>query len=260
MTPASLDLLVRPRDDRSTRSPRPWAERIVALAQRLATALDDRERSSDRGELWLLLTATLSRCARLEMQSIGPVSREDIEDLVASKALDLLHRIEAGSLVLRDDTPGALPGFLARTMRNAIVDLKRRERVRNGGFHDAGMVDIDQLTEAEARIPVVPSNRVEFDEVTRALESCLEKLAPRARLIWIFRTFFEMSSRDIAAHPDIQLKASHVDVLVGRTRSAVQTCLVQRGLDASHFDVVGIARLWDRFVRPSHAPGITDDA
>lgn len=255
MTPASANRLSPLHADPAARSHRPWVERLAVLAGRLATPLDEKARARDRGELWLLLTAVLSRYTRARTLALGPLAREDIEDLVAGKAFDLLRRIESGALQFRCEAPHEIPAFLARTCHNAIVDLRRRERLRQGGPHTAD--DAQALLEPETslRTESSPSGRVEFAEMTHALEHCLEQLAPRARRVWILRTFFEMSSRDIAAHPEVAIKPSHVDVVVSRTRAAVQACLAKRGFEAADFDLVGIARLWDRFVRPAEQNG-----
>jgi len=233
-----------------------WAERMLLLAQQLAFPLEDTARAHARGELWLLLSAVLARFARSQVRTLGPLSREDLEDLVATKALDLMHRIESGSLVLSREEDGDVSGFIARTSRNAIIDHLRRERTRRGGNNDhAGSIDVTELAIDPAHDGDAPSNRVELEELTRALEKCVENLSPRARRIWILRTFFEMSSRDIAAHPDIQLTPANVDVIAGRTRSALRAGLKQAGFDASHLAVADIARLWDRFVRVGREEG-----
>jgi RNA polymerase sigma factor (sigma-70 family) len=227
-----------------------WADRVVLLAGQLAGTLDDTARAHARGELWLLLSAVLARFARAQVHTLGPLSREDLEDLVATKALDLLRRIEGGSLVLGRESDGDVSGFIARTSRNAVIDHLRRERTRRGGSDDpVESIDVAELAIDPARDEDAPSHRVELAELTCALETCVEALAPRARRIWIFRTFLEMSSRDIAAHPDIRLTPAHVDVIVSRSRSALRACLEHAGFDASHLSVAGMARLWDRFVR-----------
>ena len=229
---------------------RPWVERVHALAGLLAGQLDDRARADARGELWLLLSSALAKCARAQRASRGWLSREDVEDLVATKALDLLRSIEEHRLVLRGGGGGGDPGFeayLAQVMRNAIIDQSRRG-LRQGMITDR----VDEawgVSAADPTVPCpdVPSSGIEVDELARALEACLGGLAPRARRIWIFRTFFEMSSRDIAAHPDVALRPKHVDVLVGRVRAAIRACLGERGFDGSQVEIVGVARLWDRF-------------
>jgi len=229
--------------------PRPWADRVVLLAERLAQPLDDAARAEARGELWLLLCSALGRFARSQMRTLGPLTREELEDLIATKALELLHRIEGGRLVLRRDPAHDVPGFMAQVSRNAIIDVLRRERLRRGDLSDPEAEVEGAIGAATRSSGAAPSSGVEIDEMARALESCLEKLAPRARLIWIFRTFFEMSSREIASHPDVGIQAAHVDVVVGRARSAVRSCLERKGFDASHVGASGAARLWDRFVR-----------
>jgi RNA polymerase sigma factor (sigma-70 family) len=233
-----------------------WAERVLLLAQQLAVPLEDAARAHARGELWLLLSAVLARFARSQVRTLGPLSREDLEDLVATKALDLMHRIESGSLVLSREEDGDVSGFIARISRNAIIDHLRRERTRRGGNNDpAGSIDVTELAIDPVHDGDAPSNRVELEELTRALEKCVENLAPRARRIWILRTFFELSSREIAEHPDIQLTPANVDVIVSRTRTALRACLKQGGFDASHLAVAGMARLWDRFVRVGREDG-----
>jgi len=242
--------------DANSKGSRPWAERVALLAGQLAAPLEEPARAAARTELWVLLSAALARYARSQARSLGPLTREDLEDLVATKALDLLHRVESGALVLRRDSPRDVSGFVAQTSRNAIIDHLRRERTRRGGNGDAqAPLDVAELAAGRSHDAISPSNRVEFAEVTAALELCIETLAPRARRIWIFRTFFEMSSRDIAAHPDIRLTPANVDVIVGRARTALRTCLEKGGIGVTDLAVAGMARLWDRFVRAAERNG-----
>ena len=256
MTPETTEPVGGPSPDSTSKGIRPWAERLALLAEQLATPLDEPTRAAVRGELWLLLSAALARFARAQVRTLGSLTREDLEDLVATKALDLLHRIESGSLVLRRDSARDVSGFVAQTSRNAIIDHLRRERTRRGGNGDAqSPVDVAELAAGRSRDAIPPSNRVEFAEVTTALELCIETLAPRARRIWIFRTFFDMSSRDIAAHPDIRVTPANVDVIVGRARTALRACLEKGGVGATDLAVAGMARLWDRFVRAADRDG-----
>lgn len=256
MTPEATEPVGAIPPDTTAPESRPWAERVALLAEQLATPLADSARGIARAELWVLLSSALARFARSQARTLGPLTREDLEDLVATKALDLLHRIESGALVLRRGDSSEVSGFVAQTSRNAIIDLLRRERVRRGNGHAAETsVDASELAGGRSNDAIQPSNRVEFAEVTAALEQCVETLAPRARRIWIFRTFFEMSSRDIAAHPEIRLNPANVDVIVGRARTTLRDCLTKAGMDASHLAIAGVARLWERFVRDANTNG-----
>lgn len=232
-------------------SPRPWVERVRALSAQLATPLDDRRRAEARGELWLLLCSALAQSIRAQRASIGHLSREDVEDLASNKALDLLRGVEEGRIVFEEDTAERIPAFMARISRNAIIDLLRKERGREGRPSEEEEEELptsDAPSRASDRADVA-SSPVEFDELARAIDSCLERLAPRARRIWIFRTLFEMSSREIADHPDIGLRADYVDVLVGRVRNAVRACLAEHGFEGNHENLSGIARLWERLAQ-----------
>ena len=251
MTSGTTDRGTTPTSPPTTPALRPWVERIHALAARLATPLDDQARAQARGELWLLLSAALARSIRAQRVGLGPLSREDVEDLASTKAFDLLRGIEEGRIVLKDEAAHQVPAFLARIGRNAIIDLLRRERPRGSRTSDReeGTVDVTELARTLPGGTDVASSRVELEELARALDSCLDRLAPRARRIWIFRTLFEMSSREIAVHPDIRLKPEHVDVLVGRVRNAVRACLAKHGFEGDHVEATGIARLWDRIAR-----------
>ena len=82
-------------------------------------------------------------------------------------------------------------------------------------------------------------------EFARDLLKCLGALQSRSLLIWFFRAFYDLSSREIATHPSIRLEVGHVDVVMQRTRAAIQQCLQQAGHDASEIPVGVYARIWD---------------
>jgi len=54
-------------------------------------------------------------------------------------------------------------------------------------------------------------------------------LQVRSRAAWIFRVFYDMSSKQIATHPEVGVAAPHVDVIVHRAREAVGNCLTRKG-------------------------------
>jgi hypothetical protein len=65
--------------------------------------------------------------------------------------------------------------------------------------------------------------------------------------VWIFRVFLEMSTRQIAAHPEIAMKPGAVDVALARTRDKVRVCMKRRGFDPRDMPPGTFAVLWAEF-------------
>src|SRR5262249_35917564 len=57
---------------------------------------------------------------------VGPVSREDLEDLASGKALELLQHGEGKRWSTAGHGPREVAGFVARVARNGLIDLARR--------------------------------------------------------------------------------------------------------------------------------------
>jgi DNA-directed RNA polymerase specialized sigma24 family protein len=92
-----------------------------------------------------------------------------------------------------------------------------------------------------------PDAAVERKEFVGALLRCIERMDQRSRRIWFFRVFYDFSSKDIAVHPDINLKASHVDVLLQRSRKAIRECMQSQNYDAHDMPPGTFTELWKIF-------------
>jgi RNA polymerase sigma factor (sigma-70 family) len=220
-----------------------WPVRLAALLTELRAATEAEHRDALRGETWLLLHAALSRYAA---NGIPRLSVEDREDVAAEKSLDLLARAESGAWRVDGRSPGEIAAFLATVARHGVVDWSRRQarwvRPRSG----AAMEDLESIPH-RTLTPASPEVRVEGREFARALRDCAEALQPRARRAWFFRVFYDMPTREIAAHPNIALQPGHVDVLLQRSRQAVRDCMQSRGHATQDIPPGTFAELWKRF-------------
>jgi DNA-directed RNA polymerase specialized sigma24 family protein len=133
--------------------------------------------------------------------------------------------------------------------RNGLVDLLR-EQGRRVEPADEGRPEWDVTAEGRRRqvsMLDAPDNLAERREFASALRCCAEGLNPRMRLVWIFRVFAGLSSKEIASHPEVHLKASHVDVLLQRSRDAIRACMSQKGHDPSEIPPGTFIELWKAF-------------
>ena len=65
--------------------------------------------------------------------------------------------------------------------------------------------------------------------------------------IWFLRVFYGTSSKDIALHPKISLKVSHVDVLLQRSRQTIRKCMNRRGYEPRDMPPGTFVELWKSF-------------
>lgn len=228
-----------------------WAMELVRLCGHVSSHADDPGRDEIRDRLWLILNLALRRYMRIHGSRLASLRPEDLEDLGSQKALELLDRIVSHSHELRDRTAGQIASFLSVSARNAVLDLaKRAGRLVRPKDHEWER-EMHGPTKNVA-VPDDTHDRAEAEEYAQDLLGCLGKLPPRSRLIWFFRVFYEMSSREIAGHPRIQLEFAHVDVLMQRTREGIRKCLQGSGHAPSHIPpgvyalVWNASRSWDR--------------
>lgn len=202
---------------------------------------DRSRRDEHRGAFWRLLFETLMLKLRFQARGAGQVEQADLEDVSSEKALELLLRAETGAWSLADRTASDISGYVSNVARNGWVDhLQRRARqpLKTRGEPDQEpLLDSTALGRASER-PVAHG-------LLAALSNCIEALPARGRRVWFFRTYYEMSGREIAAHPLVQLNAPHVDVLVQRTRVALRDCLHRKGQTLEDAAGGAFVELWD---------------
>ncbi len=176
---------------------------------------------------------------------------EDLEDLVAEKSLGLLRRIVSGETEFSNRSPEEIGSFLSKVARNALLDLIRKTSRRV----ELGEVDGVAWAACAARQgngmgqTDPPNTLVERKDFARALRDCAGQLSPRARRIWFFRVFYGMPSKDIAVHPRVCLKGSHVDVLLQRSRRAIRECMRRRDYHPHDMPPGTFVELWKSFRR-----------
>jgi DNA-directed RNA polymerase specialized sigma24 family protein len=207
-----------------------------------------------REELWLLLNSVIARYVRLQAASLGRFSQEDLEDLVAQKSLDLYRRAESGRWDPSDRLPCEVASYMSKVARNGLLTLRERERrtagpasgMRVPGRRRAREYEEPRLRRSEATEDA-PNTPVERRDYARALIGCAGQFSARVRLMWILRAFLNMTTREIAAHPEVDLRPGHVDALLSRARQAVRECMRARGHDPSEMPAGTFVELWKDF-------------
>ncbi|MCA9753200.1 MAG: sigma-70 family RNA polymerase sigma factor [Gemmatimonadetes bacterium] len=223
-----------------------WPTRLKELSKETGRGRLSRRSSSEAWSiLYLALDAAFARQA-VRYRSVRP---EDVEDLVADKALDLARRFECGEWVVEGRHEGEIVRFVDTVARNGIID-----HLRTAGRLLLGEEEKLESAPASDSAAPRPSSRAEQAEFGTALRGCLERLSARDRTIWFFRTFYDLSSRDIARHPEIGIKTPHVDVILQRTRASLRDCLARKGHDREDLLPGTFVALWQRFRLPS-SPG-----
>jgi RNA polymerase sigma factor (sigma-70 family) len=225
-----------------------WPIRVGHLCVELRSATSEVARNALQGELWVLLHLALHRYLAAHSTKVGRFSREDLEDVAAQKSLELLRSAECGSWEPSDRTPGEIAAYLSSVARNGLVDHARRvlksgPLARNEHGELEAAADLDTFeSRAEG-----PEAHVERDEFVRALKECTEVLNPKSRTIWFFRVFHDMASKEIAVHPEVGLKSSHVDVVLQRCRDTIRDCMKRKGHTTAALPPGTFVELWKCF-------------
>ncbi len=234
-----------------------WPSVLCELVPRLRAAPGAPAPERTCREVWQLLSSCIGYYLRLHSRRMGGISDEDRQDIAAEKSLDLLRRIVQGTWDISGRSPAEIAAFVSTVARNGLLDRLRESR-RWVPMQDVGQPERGEALMSETSAAAAadsPDLMVERKEFAASLRRCAEGLNPRARLIWFFRVFYSMSSKEIAAHPEINLKASHVDVLLQRTRDALRECMQQQGYEPRDMPPGTFVELWKAFRLPeaSHA-------
>jgi RNA polymerase sigma factor (sigma-70 family) len=246
--PSTGDPMREPDPARET--PR-WPERLRDLARSLREGRAGIHGDRILEETWQILNSSLDLFLRQHARRLGRFSAEDFEDIAAQKSLDLLRKCEEGLWDPEGRTAAEIAGFLSTVARNGLVDLRRRrERLVDPGGEDGDRASWEErVTALDARDPAAgtPDAGIESAQFARALRDCAQRLQPRSRRIWFFRVFYDMSSKRIAAHPEVELNPGHVDVLLQRCRETLRRCMERAGYTPREIPPGSFVALWEAF-------------
>jgi len=209
-------------------------------------------------DAWLLVSTALLRYLRMHSARTGGAApAEDLEDLASQKSLELVGRAVSGAWDPSGYTAGQAATYLATAARNCLFDWLERERrfTRPGSdaasrpsdpAEDSPEAGMEWATTSDVEPPDRAVLRREFAD---ALCRCVRGLDRRSRNAWVLRALFEMTSRDIARHPEVNARVGHVDVLLFRGRQAVRRCMDRRGHDLADVPAGVLVDLWHRHRR-----------
>ncbi len=224
-----------------------WPERLQQLVGQ-SNPTQWAENASLRGNAWEVLRTALLGYAGFHARKLGSLSDSDLGDLAAQKALDLLGQLDSQQWRPIDESPSAIRAYLSTVARNGVIDLLRAH-ARMSALPEPEELAMHQashsLLEAQGR---PPSDEIEAVEFVDQLRCCVESLSPRARKLWFFRVLYEMPSKWIARHPEIQMTVGHVDVTLQRCRETIRECMAQKGLKLRVLPPGTFAVLWEACV------------
>ena len=220
-----------------------WPLEIARLQAILKSTDAEPARNALRGALWRLLFEALTRHLRYHGRHAASAEPADLEDIASAKALEMLFRAESGAWDLSGRSAAEISGYVSSAARHGWVD-----HVQRSARH-VRLPDEDGPDPCLGREPVrgneSPTHRAEARELAEALRGCVERLPERERRVWLFRAYYEMSSRTIAEHPQIRLKTAHVDVVAQRARAAVRECMGNKGHDLADLPPGAFVDLWE---------------
>lgn len=222
-----------------------WAARILQLAAGWRSSRDGETRNQILGDLWTLLQLGLQKYVRAFSRRYGALGVEDVRDIAADKALDLLGRLDRQSWDPSASSPAQLCAFLASVARNGVVDLLRT-RIREV---PAGVPAESAPDEGEAHTVHLATLPAEPAEHARAIAECWRLLTPRARLVWFLRIFYELSSAQIARHLEVTSTPAAVDTMLLRCRSHMRECMMAKGFEPHRMPTGTFTTLWETMVK-----------
>ncbi len=231
--------------DRGSR-PR-WPIRLRAGLLDLRSAGDDRNRDDALRRAWDILGPVLGSFLRRHEHRLGSLPEEDRRDVAAQKSLEILRNVESGKWDPSGRAGGEIAAYVSTVARNGLVDrLRESGRQAYSLDEETAPEPTPDRTRGGAK-PMTQDQRVRGREFATGLRECARALRMRDRRIWFFRAFLEMPSREIAGHPTVALKASHVDVILKRAREALVDCLRRKGIDSSDLAPGAFTELWFEF-------------
>ena len=231
----------------STESPAPqWAIRLRYLCNKLTPGEQPSSNDANIQEIWQIAHLRLHRYLKYHCARIGGCDPDDLQDIASQKSLELLRNLNTTGGRITDLDAHNLPGYLSTVARNGLVASLREKRRGPVSVEDGGetaekrMLDVSNPHDR-------PDMRLASKDFAVALRICAEQLEERARSMWFMRVFYDMPSKTIAAHPRIELKASHVDVVLQRSRATMQKCMHKKGYHREDMPPGTFIAVWQMF-------------
>jgi DNA-directed RNA polymerase specialized sigma24 family protein len=217
-----------------------WPARVVELFEGWRAGATPRERDRIRGELWLLVNAALARYVRLHGRTYGFIDTDEARDVASEKAMVFLRALENATPDASALDPARVCAYLSVLARNGLVDILRK-RGRDRAF---ALANGDTST-AVATPHESAEIHVQHDEFLTATSACVMQLTEKARNVWFMRAFLDLPSKRIAAHPEIRMTPTAVNMLLVRARRALRDCLSKKGFDSGDVAPGTFVVLWD---------------
>ena len=214
-----------------------WPQRFLDLATSLPR-LRSRERDAAVAELWAILNVALQVYARRQARALGRLHEEDVREVAAEKASELLVRLDSREWIPPPGSPAQLCAFLAMVARNGVVDFHRIRR------REVPVGDGTATDEPESP-PPSPETLADAAGYARAILDCSSALTDRARRAWILRVLYELDSADIARDPVVASTRAGVDTMLARCRTRMRACLETKGFALGPLPAGTFVRLWD---------------
>ena len=222
-----------------------WPDRLREVGSTWWSGVSRKEADRALGEIWVLLNLALGRYVRQYARRVRRLSPDDVLDIAAEKASELLRRLDS-----RDWNPSALSsaqlcGFLAAIARNGVVDF---HRVRLREVSTADGFDVPYSRRAwggHEGSEESPASGVDSATYARAIADCAAGLTVRARRAWSLRVFYEIGSAEIARDPVVATSPAGVDAMLARCRDQMRSCLARKGLTIGALPPGTFVRLWN---------------
>jgi RNA polymerase sigma factor (sigma-70 family) len=226
-----------------------WAARLKELLPEVRRVSDDAARREACGEFWMLLNTRMFHYLQSRATGQRGITREDLEDIAAEKSLALLQMAQDGRWDISSRCRAEIAAYLSKAARNALRDF-HRVAGRQTEMGDDDQLDSNLFKDGRKR-PVIPEEHpdvmLDCKEFVKALRQCVKALKPRSRTVWFFRVFYQLTSRQIAAHPEVRLTPNHVDVLLKRCRHQLRDCMQEQGYEPQDMPAGAFYELWRAF-------------
>jgi len=211
-----------------------WPEKLLELCRELRETTSLQRRNRVQGELWLLAFAAVSRYARYHAQS-STVDPEDLKDIASEKALAFLRHADDSGWA--SEHPGQVCSYFSTLAHNGLIDhFRSRQRLVQPQSIDT----VGQSASTSAQ----PETYLARRQFVDALRDCTAGLTSKARVSWFLRVMLNMSSRDIARHPGVQMNIAAVDMMLSRTRKTVRDRMREKGFEPQDIPPGTLTLLW----------------
>jgi DNA-directed RNA polymerase specialized sigma24 family protein len=201
--------------------------------------------------LWVLIQTALGGYLAYEIRN--PEIRDDmLPGLAAEKTAQLVEQIRRGAWKPAEESEMKIRAFIKQVAHNTAQSFWKKYYRDRGGEEL-----VETLDRTAQRLHADPEQVAAGEQLAGRLMRWLQTCRPLHAEIFVMKAFYQMRTREIAAHPRVRTSPTNVDTVWDRLRKELRTVFAEGEGGVVRFPpgtFAAFLRLWENAPAPGRPP------